>query len=794
MIHALRWRRRGQEEWQAYKLATPGPAPLACQLLYAPKPVLREATEALFTVLLGDDAAGILGGELPDWEVSLHLSDFAGHVWVAHRRDGVLRLSRDAAWLADGQALSQLLELLGAEAGKDDEWPRPKELVRIFAYEWHPATGGLRRRRLGMEPQPIDIFSQVATEKLTAALQGANQLIPLPGPPDAKALATITALAQAWAPLRCQYRELAVQFGTLKDALPGLAAHDQELVPKLVTEVELLAQLDEVAAPLLRPGVSLPALAEDLNALTGKVAELAKELGLAKSATRPRGQALRQALALKARIEALTGLLRASDQSRGRLGGDFETQYQAFLQGAENGLAADGRPLAADLERALKTLEAQVGRLKARRALDDEAKAPLLPEDGARLASAGGGEADANRRRTWFERLKAAREAEDQGLSAPTPPASADPEVERDLRVLHQATATIRACLEQVARVRGRIEQVRRDHSASLVRLDQVFERRVKEFGKLKDEWNAFAATAGIPTNLDLPQLLQLISDLARLQALEDQRSALATRVQDLQARAARTEALVRSWRAATGSHKTTDLSHQTLLLAETRGLLQYLEPKRRRLEQLKAQGLTHKLHDALRQVIKSRRQELLRSWHEAWSKAALAGEPCLAIHDDQVDHWLQQAERARVIGQLMAPSAEDAAAMDPARMGNGEARTGIEIHLMEQVGLAERAQQEYLAAIQGAGSGQGTWPTLLLIADRAIAEQAAHLGLQPAVKLSLPPVTDAPRAEARPTPVTRPTVPVVAPAVPVAAPRPLTPPMADKARQALEILTGRKP
>jgi hypothetical protein len=755
ILNALRFLGSGDSTWQGFRLGAGTGRFRNYQCLAADPATLRAAVQAVTYALTGAKPGA------PDIaEAALQLGDDAGHAWIVHRRPGLLRVLRNGEPVEAEQAERVL------NAALLDLDPH------AAAARGAPALGRQRIVGRGEELRlaPLDEGKDDPAERLRELVTGQIEELAAStarglGLPAATGAPTLLRLAKGLEPLAARLHELNAQQRQI--AAEGDGDGELAAIQRLAAELQLIDAVEQTAAPLLKPGVSLKAMRDEEKAVEAEIAALCKTCGVQnlESLTQPRDYA--KPVEALARLEAYAKLIRASHGARKYCEQSIEPHYKQYLEVIETNLAGDRR-ISSELESCLATLTLRMRISSARRAVHHET-AGGAPQPGH--ASPAG-------LKTWFERFK------QRGGDIPAPdergPAvDAEDGDDTTRMALEYALARLGELGEGVGAARSAFE-------SAMHKIDQAHEELLRSYARLKENWTSVAKASGLPEELTLAQLMALVTNQARLTTLGELRTELAARVRRYGADVAKLEQLVVEWRKATGSQKLADLSNLSILLQEARDVLRYREPRAKRLEQLRAKAAEARAKQALAAHVEARRQALLAEW----AKAAAAGE---AAGIEPTHAGL--ADLFRNASALRGLALVHAATVRPTPAKLFDAATE---HLAASLYLWDDARTDNptrLALLKQLETGAGGELRLLLIADEGLAAMLGTLGVGLATRIPGKPEPLPPRA-----PAPQPTLTTPPPSRPVVRSQPSSRPpqslslLNERAQQALQILNGRKP
>lgn len=778
LINALRFR-DGDGPWTAFRVS-PGTGRFRNYVcLAAPEDALRKALAAVTFALTGKVSALVS-------EVELTLSDDGGAAWTVRRMPGEARIAKDGAELgragAERQLLAALLDIDLARPGTfDADYGADVAVHRIVMQD----TGIQLAAAIERAADAGDALKVVAERQIREIATACAQAVERPALENAALLAKV---ARVLEPLHVTYRELCAQYREVKDADAdagrGKSTPDSDAdAAALRAELHLIREIAQTAEPLLKPGASLKAWTSELAAAESHIAEISARHDLGDGMSCP--DDVRKAIDALAKLEAHARLIRAAQAARKQCDTDVEPILKQYWDLIGKTLAKDRR-IADELEGCLHSLSARMR----------EARERAQSHDHGDLREAAEGSL-----KTWFDKFRSKHQEDEARRETPADPAA---DAVSDLET---ARMTVQFALQKLGELTDGLEAARPRFAGTLKRFDDAYEDIVKNYGGLKKDWAEVAKESGLPETMTLDGLLKFVGDHARLHTLLQKRAELADKVRDGQARLGRLGRLVPEWRHAAGSQKASDLANPQLLLQEARDVIRYQEAKERRLTQLVERSAEAGTQNNLKSILRGRRKAMLAEWKEAFGALGVA--PVDINHEGLLEVF-RRASIVRALG-LVVGSAGKAEGPQPFTATPGVAASG---YLMTETRTTNPARLALLSALEEA---RGQELRLLLVADDALAAMLGTLGIgmsQRVATARAEPPSAPPELQPPHTPPSRARGTVSSPTESASAGRPAAvstrpvvqakaisatgravavPLLTDKARNALDILTGKK-
>lgn len=754
MINALRLRGSSSEEWRLWRFTGGNGRFARYQGVYGSESAIRLIAGALAYALTGKPCEGV-------HEASLHIADDAGHTWIIDRRANSLRIMKDGETISsDGeQALALALS---------DEQDEEKSLA-IKTIAIGVKDGQLIRLDASSEANSASPLHELVTRQIQQLTEECSREFNISSPCDASKIVHLTLDLE---PIFWQYREIARQYKELNSENHLDQDSDDGLIERLRAELNLIEELADAAEPLMTPGVSIKTLREDIDRAEAAIIHARAAIGLPATGDIPTND-LRVPIEALCRLEAQKRLIRAAQGARKFCVEQVDPLHRQYLDATESSVVAD-RQIASELESCLASLALTISRGESH------------SED---LTS--------SHQKSWFERLKLRSNsslARDYSEPRINEGDFTSTETTSDLETARMA---VEFALARLAELEDSLRLARDRKTSALSQLDEAHEELVKTYGQLRGEWQRIAQSRGLPEDLTLEQLINIISEFGEIAKLEDARSKASTKLRTYQSALITVERLVLEWRQKTASQKTSGLSTPPLLIAEARDIIRYRETKQKRIESLKTRAAERLAEDTLRVMLRNRRQDLLNLWRKTFEKHGISSS--IAIHSETLQTGFKRAALIRAL-----TLAKDAAPQTPPLQQQrifvqSPSDPMMMIYLWAQTELDNHMRLAFLEELEAA---TGSPFRFLFVSDPNLGKMIAGLGVGMGTELPPPKSTTSQAVPRHPDPgltVPRPTTPAVR--------RPQAntstetqanitnnaPPLSDKAMQALNLLTGRR-
>jgi hypothetical protein len=538
--------------------------------------------------------------------VMIHLTDNDGDAWILDRSMDQLRAYKNRQAF-DGRSEHCLKEILKdyLPAGQQEAITLG-DVLREFDLQFDGSALQARPR------------SQARVRKSAMERQGRERADEL-----RQSLQTLLNLEQA--PTRTQIEQL-LQNGEsiMRRSLAlrqqardigGAAAHfnqlDTSLCGRLEQELKQLELIQETATPLLDPARSPKVLRERLVEVEQELLTLSASLEL-KTMPSPDADVdwslILQTLTRFLAYEKLEKAARKSVQDARSL---VKPAYDEYRSAIGRFLQID-RDLIRELEFCLAEIAEGVRRSEG----DESGK-----KDGLAIKL--------NKLLGWQ-----AKEGEQPGQPAPNA-----------AQLLDQSRAAVNLCLNQIGKLYADLEAHSELHDQKLQDLDDRYEKVVIEYGKAREQWLIVSRKAQIPAETSLRSLINYINNYNKITLLSQRKARLEEELTTWRAQVKNLGRLLEEWRTHTGSQKSLALDNIHLILAEARGVLQYVAKKRNQLEKIRAIESKQEAFRQLRERIDQDFTHLTSRWKKlaeqiGLGELAMPGEQWGQIYASGIE-WL---------------------------------------------------------------------------------------------------------------------------------------------------------
>jgi hypothetical protein len=653
----------------------------------------------------------------------IHLTDNDGDAWVLDRSVDQLRAYKNRQSF-DGRSENCLKEILKDYLPADaQDAVTLSDVLREFDLQFDGTALKAQPRSVGrIRKSAFERQGRERSDEMTQSLQTLLRLQQLPTRTQIEQLLqTGEAIMRRNFALRQQSRDVG-----------GAAAHlnqlDTSLSARLEQELKQLEQIQETATPLLDPARSPKVLKERLGEVEQELLNLSSSLEL-KTMPAPDSDIdwslILQTLTRYLAYEKLEKAARKTVQDARSL---VKPAYDEYRTSVSRFLQID-RDLIRELEQCLAEIADGVRRSEG----DDAGK-----KDGLAVKL--------NKLLGWQ-----AKEGEQPGQPAPSA-----------AQQLDQARLAVNLCLNQIGKLYADLEAHSELHDQKLQDLDDRYEKVVAEYGKSREQWLTVSRKAQLPAETSLRSLINYINNYNKINLLLQKRARLEEELATWRAQVKILGRLLEEWRTHTGSQKSLALDNIHLILAEARGVLQYVAKKRSQLEKIR--GIESK-QEAFRQL-RERIDQDFTHLSARWKK--LAGEIGLGELPMPTEQW----------GQIYATGIEWLA-LDRLFVDGSKALKNEQIFAAETLDhpllslhwkTGTQGNKARIALLQQIEHADDGGLVLLLTDDSVLVEMIQKMG----VNLGVRSAAKAPQPQAAPQPAVK-TV------------------MSEKAKAALEVFASRQ-
>jgi len=698
-------------------------------------------------------------------EVAAQLSDNGGDTWIIQRAGKQVRYLRNNAPVTESEAQTSMLAAVldfgvtGAEAGiksLPSKVPTPNSPGKTASTQ---TVFSIKATSRGLIRGPFDTSHSSGEAALQeVAFKEVDKSVAACVEECARTLRDTKFLMPAFTvQIATKLRSISEKYSEYRDQLRDLTQSDkvnsadvQKRVDHLAPELELLAEMEELAAPLLDPAQSAQVLRDSLEKIESELTDSLAAFGIDVIPSGAKVLDWRKPIDALSRFHIQRQLVAVSEQAINTIRERMEPAWQEYFSLLHSSVTKD-LDMTSELESCVTSL--QVRTREAERVNSNaESKKRSSP---LRYA------------RTWFERFKDDSESNSQNKKSADilqDPISAQSR-------LDSARMALDHSVSRMAILRAQLEHLKAEHPGTLTEITDQHERLISEFGRARDRWNAIAREYKLPEDIQITGLNAVVNRYSTMFALVEERDSLRTKIRERKNRLARLESLVASWRQHTGSQRSVNLANSQILLSEVRSILRYRQEKQEQYTRLLNTAEANRNALAVKAHLDARKTKLLGEWRRIFTDAGLTP---VRIGDERLATLFDRATALQGLMTLDANLKHElpASIFDAAPTG-----LPICIYVWEDPGTTSGHREMLLAQIERASSPHFN---MILTSDEGLAAVLASRGVGRAYAV-----------ESK-RPVRQPHTPVISAPNGTSAPH-SAPAVSGRAKAALEILTTKR-
>jgi len=386
----------------------------------------------------------------------------------------------------------------------------------------------------------------------------------------------------------------------------NVSTDNQFSLEDLSDQLELIERIRSLSLPLLDPSSSLKLKRAQLKTVENRIGSLIDNLDLDPRLKNLRIDDWRKPLESLCRMEAFAKLIDASHGARKYCEQKIEPSYQSYIAAIQRSLEKD-KAVSAELESCLASLNLYCG-----------SNTQELGESKAK---------------NWFEKFKN-KPADD----------SSDILNQSQIDTIRMA---IQYVLNRLMDMQRRANDAGDIHDSILGRIDDAHEELVKNFGNLSNHWSSTSKQYGIPDDINLNLLIKQICAQTELLSLNAERDLLVSEIERHRGNLKILKVEVTKWRDSTASQRQTDLSTEIQILTEARDILKFRDQKRKQQRQWQVNQGVQQANSVMRGMVKKRKIELDKSWGDVFNDFEL---PIKSINSKM---WGEIVSRAGIMRAL---------------------------------------------------------------------------------------------------------------------------------------------
>ncbi len=568
-------------------------------LVLASEEMLTKFKRALIYGLTGFGAREIQS-------VIVNFVDPDGHSWVFDRRSAELKVFKDKQRYTEPR-FAELVALFGLRGWSDSPEALAQALFGEFNLDQTPA--GVMGMACNFSKIPTPNANQVVYERLVQESLGAIRLaVPqLAGLSSGKLKSLVDSLMPAYYDLEGVSRQ-AEALKKLKAAISHEECLDTE---HMEAQIELIERIEVVASELFRPNAELEQKIADYRGLDKQLTALCAQYSIPSVSLLEKPVDWNQALKIMARLSLYEQLVRSSELALQKAKQSVEPTLKAYTDTVEIFLSND-QQITSELQNCLGIITGQV---------NQAANTKVRPFRFGPFRA--------------FQRLK----------KSTTPPQNL-PQVAggQDKSGLDKSRMAVDYALGRLGELHANLKSNNKCYEAALQPLYERHEKLVQDYGRLKYTWRELAKQHNFPKKCTVRDILGMIQNQSEILKVYSSKQKLKAEIQSYNLRVQELIKLVEAWRQHTKSGKETPLTNLGLLLAETRGILEYGTKRKNQLSKTKKMQVEHLTHRKLDQLLTTRSTMVQNAWAEAFTSRHLP------ILDHQGIDWPDVFRKAHLI------------------------------------------------------------------------------------------------------------------------------------------------
>lgn len=547
----------------------------------------------------------------------VNIIDDDGGSWVFDRKDNQLRVFRDKQPVDLDVTLPLGLSHLPQSRAELD-----KSVVGGFLF--YAADTGLKACEASARTEKTSKQINWIAELISQKRQAINQILPqvaaLPLTKFKKLMANLEAAHREWLEIHKEAQLLT----KLNNGGENVTTAD---INHLEAQIALIDKIELTAAKIIKPGLTIDALSSQYRSVSEKLGALCAEHDIADPAAITQKIDWNNALKLITRLSLYEQLVKASELASQNTLNAIEPVLKAYFEACETFLRND-RQITAELQECLGILTEQ------------------LHPSGKASGPAG--------RLPWqdiWRRVRQLLGKAPNAIAAQNPEPPALPEANGAAPPTHnldQARMAVDYALGRLGELHANLVSNQDSHLKALGPIQERHEKLVAEYGRLKYSWRELAKRHGFPKKCTVRQLLGLIYNQGLIIQLHKDQLRLQAEIASYREVLETLGTLVAQWRDVTKSVKDSPLDNPQILLAETRGILDYAAKKRNQLSKFKKMQVDHLSQRRLEQLLAARKNASLHRWQEAFRGSAIE------IHEISKPFWPQVFGDFHVIESLL--------------------------------------------------------------------------------------------------------------------------------------------
>ena len=487
--------------------------------------------------------------------------------------------------------------------------------------------------------------------------------------------------------LHFRWREIQNLAKTTRSEL-GFSKVDQGAVEGLEKEVALIERIRKIADPLLDPANTLSNIKDKLIQTEEKINGLAEKLGIDHGERDFAQINWDELIKHFARFKTKEIIIREMGASTNKIKAEIDPLVEE-ITATISGLLDNDTQVIGELKDCLKRVR-KMG-------------APLAKEP---------------QRRGWFGRSSGSKNMERNESRIQDGPSV----------IIGTDELAIEYGLARLSELRLSLKRIHPVVDKSMANLNAYYEKLTQEHGKTRADFDKYVKDHALPPLGDMKQIFGFLALHAELFHLKTMRDQLSGQLENNKVALRELEDLIQKWRALTGSQKANSLDRYSLILAEARGIISYLEQKTGRLDKLRRAIIQNGVIQNLLKQFKHSLAEVGLAWENHQRNAGLAP---LAIDDPSLPDFFEKYQEIRLFVSQITKQATAFYGAQIFSSATLDAPMSIFVLAHDNLNNTQRIRLlEYLEQAPPSGLG------ILLTADAALTEMMQRIGISSSVAI----------------------------------------------------------
>ena len=420
-------------------------------------------------------------------------------------------------------------------------------------------------------------------------------------------------LLLAVAPIYSQWKSLASYSTELKSMSSHLRDVDATYLDSLEEQIEILSKIEDLSSELLDPNQTPEAMSERLGELEKKYKEICLECGLDHIPAVKEYIDWELTLRTLGRLKLYENLEKTSELAIQKVRVSIEPVLTAYIETIDTFLKSDSQ-IIGELESCLGALTSHLTNLPD--------PSPV----------------------NWFQKLAQILKPSEapsetlllsEGRNTPESPQ------------LENSRMAVDYALGRLGELHANHKQNQKTENNSTEQMMERHEKISSEFNRLKFSWKQLAEQYDLPENCSIKAILNLVQSYGTLFDLWNKMDVLKNSIKLHRKKMSQLEGLMTHFRKVTCSQKISDLRDPSILIAETRAVLQYASKKRNQLSKLKKMEIQSCANRHISNLLNRQQQRILSDWNRAFEEHDL---PPISLDEPAISQALEQGALIRAL------------------------------------------------------------------------------------------------------------------------------------------------